>query len=338
MELKEAFINKIICHHYSQDAYKCLLNNTCMSVENLDSIILKDFFIKPFSTQKGEFSFSHPVSLDYNIVFQSALGLLDNGDFVKCSQDIFRHLQSVSTLPTIKDGDIFVAKVEDIIMNNSYYEGLGIFKIESKNDFIETFVDSKGNMQFSVKSGFPSNRIDKACLIVFSSEKPVCYLIDRSKDTKFWRQDFLGVVPRATSYSQSRSTMQMFKSFIEEQLPDVSKITKADQINLINKCSELMKEADMLNIDETARSLFKDSKITNQFAEYRKVFEQRESLILQDSFGVDKKAVAVLKSTRRIKLDDTAEIHLMKTGNFLERGFDDEKGMYYYKLYFSKEK
>lgn len=338
MELKEAFINKIICHHYSQDAYKCLLNNTCMSVENLDSIILKDFFIKPFSTQKGEFSFSHPVSLDYNIVFQSALGLLDNGDFVKCSQDIFRHLQSVSTLPTIKDGDIFVAKVEDIIMNNSYYEGLGIFKIESKNDFIETFVDSKGNMQFSVKSGFPSNRIDKACLIVFSSEKPVCYLIDRSKDTKFWRQDFLGVVPRATSYSQSRSTMQMFKSFIEEQLTDVSKITKADQINLINKCSELMKEADMLNIDETARSLFKDSKITNQFAEYRKVFEQRESLILQDSFGVDKKAVAVLKSTRRIKLDDTAEIHLMKTGNFLERGFDDEKGMYYYKLYFSKEK
>lgn len=338
MELKEAFINKIICHHYSQDAYKCLLNNTCMSVENLDSIILKDFFIKPFSTQKGEFSFSHPVSLDYNIVFQSALGLLDNGDFVKCSQDIFRHLQSVSTLPTIKDGDIFVAKVEDIIMNNSYYEGLGIFKIESKNDFIETFVDSKGNMQFSVKSGFPSNRIDKACLIVFSSEKPVCYLIDRSKDTKFWRQDFLGVVPHSNNYTQSKSTMQMFKSFIEERLPDVSKVTKADQINLINRCSELMKEADMLNIDETARSLFKDSKITNQFAEYRKVFEQRESLILQDSFGVDKKAVAVLKSTRRIKLDDTAEIHLMKTGNFLERGFDDEKGMYYYKLYFSKEK
>lgn len=338
MELKEAFIDKIICHHYSQDTYRCLLNNACMSVENLDATVLRDFFIKPFSTQKGEYSFSHPVSLDYNIVFKSALALLENGDFVKCSQDIFRHLQSVSTLPTIKDGDIFVAKVEDIIMDNSYYEGLGIFKIESKSDFIETFVDSKGNMQFSVKSGFPSNRIDKACLIVFSSEKPVCYLIDRSKDTKFWRQDFLGVVPRATSYSQSRSTMQMFKSFIEEQLPDVSKITKADQINLINKCSELMKKTDVLKIDETARSLFKDEETANLFAEYRKVFEQREELTLKDSFGVDKKAVTVLKSSRRIRLDDTAEIHLMKTGNFLERGFDDEKGMYYYKLYFSKEK
>ena len=274
MELKEAYIDKIICHHYSQDAYRCLLNNACMSVENLDSNVLKDFFIKPFSSQKGEYGFSHPVSLDYNIVFQSAVGLLENEDFVKCSQDIFRHLQSVSTLPSIKDGDIFVAKVEDVIMNDSYYEGLGIFKIESKSDFIETFVDSKGNMQFCVKSGFPSNRIDKACLIVFSSEKPVCYLIDRSKDTKFWRQDFLGVVPRATDFSQSKSAIQIFKSFIEERLPDVSKVTKADQVNLINMCSELMKKADVLNIDEASHSLFKDDEIANQFAEYKKAFVQ----------------------------------------------------------------
>lgn len=338
MELKEAFIDKIICHHYSQDMYRCLLNNACMSVENLDSTVLKDFFIKPFSSQKGEYGFSHPVSLDYNIVFQSAVGLLENGDFVKCSQDIFRHLQSVSTLPTIKDGDIFVAKVEDIIMNDSYYEGLGIFKIESKSDFIETFVDSKGNMQFSLKSGFPSNRIDKACLIVFSSEKPICYLIDRSKDTKFWRQDFLGLVPRITDYTQSKSTLQMFKSFIEERLPDISKVTKAEQVNMINKCSELMKKTEMLNINDAAHSLFNDTKIVNQFAEYRKAFEQKENLTLQDSFGVDKKAVTVLKNARRIRLDDTAEIHLLKTGNFLERGYDDERGMYYYTLFFSKEK
>jgi hypothetical protein len=309
-----------------------------MSVENLDSNVLKDFFIKPFSSQKGEYGFSHPVSLDYNIVFQSAVGLLENEDFVKCSQDIFRHLQSVSTLPSIKDGDIFVAKVEDVIMNDSYYEGLGIFKIESKSDFIETFVDSKGNMQFSVKSGFPSNRIDKACLIVFSSEKPICYLIDRSKDTKFWRQDFLGLVPRITDYTQSKSTLQMFKSFIEERLPDISKVTKAEQVNMINKCSELMKKTEMLNINDAAHSLFNDAEIANQFAEYRKIFEQKENLTLQDSFGVDKKAVTVLKNARRIRLDDTAEIHLLKTGNFLERGYDEERGMYYYTLFFSKEK
>lgn len=338
MELKEAFIDRIICHHYSQDASKCLVNNSCMYLEDIDTEVLKDFFIKPFASQKGEFSFAHPVSLAYNIVYQSSLKLLENGDFVKCSQDIFRHLQSSSSQPTIKDGDVFIAKVEDIIDDGSYYEGFGIFKIESKSEFIETSVDSKGVMTFSVKSGFSYNKIDKACLIVFSSNSPVCYLIDRSKETKFWQQGFLGVVPRANSYTQSKSAMQMFKSFIEEQLPEVSKVTKADQVNLINRCSELIKGSEMLNINEAAHFLFKDDQITAQFIEYRKLFEDHESLKFQESFDVDSKAVSVLKTSRRIKLDDTAEIHLMKTGNFIERGYDDDRGMYYYKLYFSKEK
>lgn len=338
MELKEAYIDNMICHHYSQDVSKCLVNNSCINMSDVDIDVLKDFFIKPFASQKGEFSFAHPVSLDYNIVYQSSLKFLENGDFVRCSQDIFRHLQSASSLPTIKDGDIFVAKVEDVIEDGSYFEGLGIFKIESKSEFIETFVDSKGNMQFLVKSGFSSNRIDKACLIVFTSGSPVCYLIDRSKDTKFWRQDFLGVVPKANSYSQSKSTMQVLRMFIEDELPSVSKMTKGEQVNLINRCSEYLKKSDVLNMEEATLTLFQDEKIASQFEEYRKAYEERECIHFQDSFDIDKKAVSVLKNARRIRLDDTAEIHLLKTGNFLERGFDDDRGMYYYKLYFSKEK
>ncbi len=338
MELKEAYIGKIICHHFSQDSSRCLMNSICMDVEGMDTSLLKDFFIKPFSSQKGEYSFSHPVSLDYNIVYQSVLRLLEKNDFVRCSQDIFKHLQSVSTLPTIKDGDVFVVKVDDVIIDNSYYEGIGIFKIESKSDFIETYVDANGSMQFSVKSGFPSGRIDKACLIAFSSEKPICYLIDKSKDTKFWKHDFLGVIPMANSYMQSKSTLQMFRTFIENRLPEISGVTKAEQVGLINQCSELMKRSDVVSINDAAQTLFKDDRIASQFAEYKKAYEEQESLVLQDSFDVDKKAVTVLKNSRRIRLDDTAEIHLLKTGNYLERGYDDEKGMYYYTLYFSKEK
>ena len=91
-------------------------------------------------------------------------------------------------------------------------------------------------------------------------------------------------------------------------------------------------------MDDMASSGFEDSKVAVQFDEYRKVFEEREQLKFQDLFEVDKKAISVTKTARRIKLDDTAEIHLMKTGNFIERGYDDGRGMYYYKLFFSKEK
>lgn len=338
MELKEAFIDKIICHHFSLDPSKSLINNIQMNMGELDNDIIKDFFIKPFASQKSEFCFSHPVNLTYNVVYQSALGLLQNGDFVKCSQDIFRHLQSVSNLPTIKEGDIFVAKVDDILVDGSYYVGLGIFKIESKSEFIETFVDAKGNLRFCVKSGFSSNRIDKACLIVFSADRPCCYLIDRSKDTKFWRQDFLGVIPKVNSFTQSKSAIQVFHSFINERLPEVSDVTKAEQIRLINKCSEVLKDSTILSMTDMVQSVFEDSKVAEQFDEYRKAFEEKEHMKFQDTFEVDTKAISISKAARRIKLDDTAEIHLMKTGNFVERGYDEDRGMYYYKLFFSKEK
>ena len=46
----------------------------------------------------------------------------------------------------------------------------------------------------------------------------------------------------------------------------------------------------------------------------------------------------VSRKLRKIKLDDTVELCLMKTGNFIERGFDENKGRNYYKIYFTKEK
>lgn len=59
---------------------------------------------------------------------------------------------------------------------------------------------------------------------------------------------------------------------------------------------------------------------------------------LSGLFDVDKKAVVLPKKVRTIKLDDTAEINLLKTGGFIERGYDEARGMNYYKLYFSNEK
>lgn len=338
MELKEAYIDEIVCHHYSVDPTMSLMNNGLMDMAALDANVLKEFFIKPFANVKTEYCFSHPVDLSYNIIYQTALKVLDGEDFVKCSQDVFRHLQSVSTLPTIKDGDVFVAKVSDILVGDGYYEGLGIFKIERKSEFIETYLDENGNMQFAIKNGFSSNRIDKACLTVFTEKIPKCYLIDTSKDTKFWRQDFLGLVPMANSYSQSKAVMAVFQSFMNEELKERVEMTKEEQVSLLNRWSEQVKTADVFQMKEAAQEVLGDKNVADMFAEYCRVYEEQEGVKLSGSFDVDKKAVTLPKKVRTIKLDDTAEINLLKTGGFIERGYDEGKGMNYYKLYFSKEK
>lgn len=338
MEINEAYIDKIICHHFSLDPTRRLLNSKELGIGSLDVQTIKSFFINPFGRQKAEYRFVHPVNISYNVVYETTLQILQNKDFVECSRDLFRHLCAVSTSPTIKDGDIFIAKIEDVKIENSYYQGIGVFKIETKSNFIETYVDDNGNMAFEVKSGFASNKIDKACMIVFTENSPTCYLIDNSKDTKFWKESFLGLAPKSNSFAQSKAAITLFQEFIKSELPTKQDLLKDKQVQLINKSTEIIKASSEASIDKIAKELFEDQEVLETFSEYRKAYEEREQINLQNPFVVDKKAVTPSKTLKRIKLDDTSEIYLLKSGPFIERGYDEEKGMRYYKLYFNEER
>ena len=73
MDFKEAYIDKMICHRFSLDKNKCLINHRDMDMEKLDQIFLKDFFIKPFNREKIQYSFVHSIDLRYNIVYNLSL-------------------------------------------------------------------------------------------------------------------------------------------------------------------------------------------------------------------------------------------------------------------------
>ena len=143
MELKQAYISHAICHRYSSDPTKSLINHQEVNLDEVNAEILRKFFVNPFSNIKREYGFTHQVDLAYNVIYQISLSVLNGMNFVEASINIFKHLNSVSDKPSIKDGDIFVCKIEDIEINGSYLEGLCVFKIESKNQFIETNIKKK---------------------------------------------------------------------------------------------------------------------------------------------------------------------------------------------------
>lgn len=338
MNFKEAYIDKVICHRFSLDKQKCLINHKDMDMEKLDQSFLKDFFVKPFNREKVQYSFAHSIDLKYNIVYNTVIDIFYGGDFIENSISIFKYLDSVSTLPTIKDGDIFIIKIEDVLDDDTYCEAIGIFKIETKNEFIETTVDSSGNMNVSVKTGYTSQKIDKACLIVFTEDMPVGFIIDKSKDSNFWRQDFLGMEAKATPYSQSKALVGLMENFVKDKLAKYSTISKSAQVELVNNYTELVSESESLDIKDLQAKVFQDKKVLSMFEEYRKIYEERENFNLEARLEVDKTALNIPRKLRKIKLDDTVELCLMKTGDFIERGFDENKSRKYYKIYFSKEK
>lgn len=328
----------MICHRFSLDKQKCLINHKEMDMEKLNHIFLKDFFVKPFNREKVQYSFVHSIDLKYNIVYNTVIDIFKGGDFIENSISIFKYLDSVSTLPTIKDGDIFIVKIEDVLDDDTYCEAVGIFKIETKNEFIETTVDSSGNMNISVKTGYTSQKIDKACLIVFTEDMPVGFIIDKSKDSKFWRQDFLGMEIKATPYSLSKNLVGLMENFVKDKLAKNSAISKSEQVKIVNNYTELISKSESLSIEVLQTKVFQDKSVLNMFEEYRKIYEERENVNLEACLEVDRTALNIPRKLRKIKLDDTVELYLMKTGDFIERGFDENIGRNYYKIYFSKEK
>lgn len=338
MELKQAYISHAICHRYSSDPTKSLLNHQEVNLDEVDGEILRKFFITPFSKIKREYGFTHMVDMAYNVIYQTSLSVLNGDNFVEASQTIFKHLSSVSNKPSIKDGDIFVCKIEDIEIEGSYLEGLCVFKIESKNQFIETTINSQGQLNLTTKTGFSTNKIDKAALIVFTDKQPTVIVIDKSKDTKFWKEEFLGLTLKSNNFSQTENVIRLLESFVSDELKMVEPMSKEKQIQFLNKGIELMKSKGSVNLSEIGYQIFEDTEITEKFEAYKKAFEEHRNVVFQDSFAVDNSGLTTAKSIRRIRLDDNAEIHLLKTGTFIERGFDSTSNLYYYKLLFSKEK
>ena len=74
--------------------------------------------------------------------------------------------------------------------------------------------------------------------------------------------------------------------------------------------------------------------------EYKEQFQQDRSVHIYDEFDISKGAV---KSTTRIfksviKLDRNFSLYIHGNQDNIERGFDDNRGLNYYQLFFKDEK
>lgn len=333
MNIKEAYIEDIICHRYSKDPVGQLISHKEIGIQQLDQEDLTNFFLKPFVSKKREYVFSNKVDLKYNVVYQTCIDILEKDDFVTSSINLFKHLVDVSTSPTVKSGNVFVIKFEDILIDNSYFEAIGIYKIENIQKFYETEIDD-GNISLVLKNGFGGSKLDKGALIVLEDKQPIVYLAESNKDAKFWEEDFLGVSQKLNNFSNTENLSLLCRDFISS-LSNEGRVSKAEGIDLINKCNEFLSNHSDISINEFSEELFNDN--AQDFLSYRKAVANKDNLLIGEHFEVEKKGIQRSKRFRTLKLDDKVEITLLKSGDFIERGYDENRNNFYYKFYFNKE-
>lgn len=316
------------------------ISNRYIHIDSQLTILLTKYFINPFITSEF-YHLYHEASIELNEIYNYASKIFnDFSSFQDQSINIAKHLYNESIHPKIKAGELYVAYFENCIVEGKNVDAIGIFKSENKDIFFKVLQTNEG-FDIVTESGTNINKLDKGCLI-FNTEKEKGYLVavidntNRGTEAKYWTNDFLHVHPRKDSFNQTQNMLSLCKSFVSQLPGENGKIEKA---TYMNRSVEALKE-ESVNINTFAEQVFETPKLVSEFKQYKETYQKERDIEIDDTFETESAAIKrrATGSMTTIKLDKNFDINIHGGEQYIVRGYDDEKKMYYYQLFFKEEK
>lgn len=286
----------------------------------------------------------HDSNLELNEIYTYASTIFDNpGSLYEQSVHIAKHLYEQSVHPKIKPGELYVVHFSSCNINGDNVEAIGIFKSENKDTFIKVQSFSQG-FNLESHSGTNINKLDKGC-IIYNLEKEKGFLVSvvdstaKGAEAQYWMDQFLHVRPHNDAYYQTKNVMRMYKSFVVDQLPSEFEITKAEQVEMLNRSVKFFKENDSFEMDDFTNEVLSSTEVIEKFNTYKTEYVQDNDIEIDDSFSISSSAVKkqsrFIKSV--IKLDKNFHIYVHGDKNNIVKGYDEETGLHFYQLYFKEE-
>jgi len=339
IHIDDTIIRKLIYHRINLES-NAGLNETLFDFSNDEEEgVLRKIFLKPFLSNTTTYEFMHEIDIELNPLFTLSRSILEGNDFISRSKDICQHLKTVSKHPNIKNGDLFIMKFDNINFDNKLYDGLGIFKIENKENFIETTAKFNGESGLTFRKGIGSKRLDKACLILFTEKPYTVFLIDNtSNETDYWQNEFIKVKLKQDDANSTNQFLSLTKSFVTQQFPTEFETTKAGQIDLLNRSVEYFRKNESFDKQSFEQEVFQDSEVIKSFQTFDSKYRQENEINISNDFLISplvvKKQAKVFKSV--LKLDKNFHIYIHGDHELIKQGVDSD-GRKYYKIYFETE-
>lgn len=340
IQIEDTIIRKLIYHRINPDNDNSVLSETLYDFSNdEEEEVLKKIFLKPFLSDTTSYEFMHEIDIELNPLYKLSGSILEGDDFIAQSKNICQHLKTVSKHPNIKDGDLFIMKFDNIIFDNKLCEGLGIYKIEKKENFIETSKYFNGEAGLNFRKGIGSKRLDKACLILFTEKPYTVFIIDNtSSETDYWQNEFIKVNLKHDDANNTNQFLSLAKSFVTKQFPSEFETTKADQIDLLNRSVEYFKKNESFDKQNFEQEVFQESELIKSFQTFDSKYRQENEIKIADDFLISsqvvKKQAKIFKSV--LKLDKNFHIYIHGNNELIQQGVDSD-GRKYYKIYFENE-
>jgi hypothetical protein len=308
--------------------------------------LLKEYFFKPFrEKEENYFKFSNEVDVEFNEVYKSITEIFaDTSKAHLASQKITTHLYEQSNHPHIKSGEVYVVYFSDMMLDNKKTDAVGIFKSELKHDFLQ-FEEKNQNLDILIKQGINTNKLDKGCL-VFNQDKEEGYKVlsvDSNRyDAKYWLENFLGLEPLTDENFYTKSYLKFCQNFAKDVVLPAE--DKQQEVLFMNRAVNHFAKNDAFEESSFLNEVMENPELIPEFKHYKVEKGPKYSIEDVSNFDIANKAVsdARKKIKNVINLDTNIQIKMDfinpdSAEKFVEKGWDEERQMYYYLVYFNKE-
>lgn len=310
--------------------------------------LLKDFFLKPFrDKEEVYYQFAHEIDLEYNEIYKLSSNIFDNygkESIHGISKRITKHLFEQSNHPHIKNGEVYVVHFTNLAIDNNFVDAIGIFKSEIKSDFLE--LDEKGShLEMILKQGISLDKLDKGCLI-FNYKKEEGYKIltvDSNKyDSRYWIEHFLSIDAFEDEAFYTKKYLKFCQQFAKDIVLPAE--DKKEEVMFLNRAVNHFAKNDDFVEQDFLNEVIDNPDLISEFKSYKVDKGEKYSIEDLSTFPISNTAVteARRKFKNIINLDTGITIKLNfvnpeSAEKFVEKGFDEDRGMYYYLTYFNKE-
>ncbi len=316
---------------------------------NVEELLLK-YFLSSFKN-KVLYKFFHETDIHLNELYMYISSIfIDPDSFYTQSVNILKHLYEKSSHPQIKGGEFYMVYFTDCIVNEQKTDGIGIFKTEKKETYLKV---TRYAEEFVVGSekGINIKKLDKGC-IIFNADSSDGYrvaIVDAvnkgNNEALYWKDDFLRLTNVQDGYFHTETCLTVCQDFVENIYGEIHQADRKDKVVFMNEAVAYFDKHNEFNLENFVQEVVKEPELIEQFKEHKENYDINQGLAATERFNISSPAVKTMKRKIKnlIKLDTEFEIKVKKSSSemdnmqFIERGFDDEKGMNFYKVYFNEE-
>lgn len=238
-----------------------------------------------------------------------------------------------------REVEFLVCHFENIYEEKISSDAIGIFIIDGREEYLRIHRDN-GIINISVDEGLSFKKMDKACLIFHPDEKEGRNVLLQKINLNYMRNpfidDFLKVKPVPTSFYNTSNEINVLRTYLNRHEDEEDRLDKMEKMN---RSLEYFRSHDQYQQNAFESSVFEDPDEIDAFKAFRRNYAEDRDLEISDEYEISQNALNQRARYIRsvIKLDKNFHIYVHGNRHNIERGYDDAKGMKYYKIYYRNE-